>query len=134
MKKPTAVEELKSRIAELKITQANDWLLLKEQASDTYESIKPVSLIKNTLKDLANAPELKGDLANTAISLAAGYFSKKAITGDSHNPFKAILGTLVQMGVSGIVSKNADGIKSAVMQLINNMLDKKDISENDVTP
>lgn len=125
MEKITSINQLKESISLLEIKQANDARLLKEQFNITYESIQPVNLIKSTLHDLITSPNLKENMLNGALSMAAGYFSKKAAIGSTHNPLKQLLGTLLQMGVTGIVSKNADGIKSTVMQLLSTVFRNK---------
>lgn len=126
MQKITSIAELKSAIQELEYQQVNEWPVLKEQFLDTYENLKPINLIKNTLSDLTIGPDLKGDLLNITLSLAAGFISKKIAVGSTHNPLKQLLGTLLQMGVTSIVSKNADGIKSTTMNIINNIFSKKE--------
>jgi hypothetical protein len=129
MQKITSIIELRESIALLEIKQSVEGELLKEQFKETYESIKPINLIKNTLKELTSAPDLKGDLLNASLSLAAGYLSKKVAIGSTDNPFKQILGTLLQMGVTSIVAKNADGIKSSTMNILNKLFTKKTPTE-----
>lgn len=128
MGKITSITELRESILLLEIKQANEKILLKEQIKTTYECLKPANLIKNALNELTTAPDFKGDLFNTTLGLAAGYLSKKAVVGSTHNPLKQLLGAFLQMGVTSIVSKNTDGIKSAVTHLINNLFSKKDTS------
>jgi hypothetical protein len=62
MEKITSVEELKKAILLLEIKQANEGALLKEQLMETYESLKPINLIKKSLSDLTSSPDFKGDL------------------------------------------------------------------------
>ena len=125
MEKITSISLLKQKIVMLEIQQANELIILKEQGKATYESIKPINLIKNGIKELASEPNLKGDLVNTALSLATGYLSKKVIIGSTHNPIKQLLGNFLQAGVSSLVSKNADEIKSVVYSLLKNIISKK---------
>ena len=126
MNKITSVTELRAAILLLEIQQADQGKLLKEQFKVTYESMKPANLIKNTIRDLTSDPSLKGDLFNTTLGLAAGYLSKKVVVGSTHNPLKQIFGTLLQMGISSLVSKNGDSLRTGVMSLINNILRKKE--------
>ena len=93
MKKITSTEELRESILLLETKQAYEGALLKEQFKITYESLKPVNLIKNTLNELTQAPDIKADLMSTTMSLAAGYLSKKMAVGSTSNPFKLVLGT-----------------------------------------
>ena len=125
MKKITSIAELRESILLLEMKQAYEGRLLKEQFKTTYESLKPANLIHNSLRKFTTSPDFKGNLLNATLSLAAGYLSKKAVIGATHNPLKQLLGTLLQMGVTGIVSKNADGIKSTAMDLISHFLNKK---------
>jgi hypothetical protein len=127
MKKITNAAELKDAILLLEIKQKNEAQLLKEQFKATVESLKPVNLIKKSLKDLVSAPELKEDLLATTLSMAAGFLTKKLVIGATQNPIKQIIGTLLQMGVTSIASKNSDEIKSKLIDLIN-MFRKKDKS------
>ena len=125
MDKITNTTELKQAILLLEAKQTLEGGMLKEQFKITYESIRPINLIKSTLSELTADPGFKNDLLNTSISLAAGYFSKKLAIGSTNNPFKQILGSFLQMGVTSIVSKNSDGIKSTVLNLIQTLFAKK---------
>lgn len=125
MNKITSIAELKESIFLLEIKKVNEGALLKEQFQTTYESLKPANLIKNTLNELTSTPDLKGDLLNATLGLAAGFLSKKVVVGSTENPLKQVLGTLLQIAVTSIVSKNADGIKSIAQLLINNIINKK---------
>ena len=117
--------ELRKAISLLEIKQKEEGLILKEQCKITYDSLRPLNLIKSTLKDLVT-PDLKENLLGSVMSLAAGYASKKAVIGSTHNPLKQLLGTVLQMGVTSIVSKNTDGIKSVVTNIISSFLKKKE--------
>ena len=129
MQKITTVQELRASILLLEIKQAEEAILLKEQLKETYESLRPLNLIKNTIKELSSAPDLKGDIINASLGIATGYLSKKIAIGSTHNPFKQLLGSLLQMGVTSLVTKNAEGIKSTAMNLINNIFSKKEPTE-----
>lgn len=125
MEKITSLVGLKESIILLEIQQAYEGQLLKEQFKTTYQNLRPVNLIKNSFNELISGPNIKENLVDAVMSMAAGYLSKKAIIGGTHNPLKQIIGTLLQMGVTGIVAKNADGIKSTAMNLIQHFINKK---------
>ena len=127
MDKITNTTELNQAILLLEAKQTLEGCILKEQFKITYESLKPINLIKSTISELAASPDFKNDLLNTTLSLAAGYLSKKVAIGSTNNPFKQILGTILQMGVTNVVSKNADGIKSTVLNLIHALFAKKEL-------
>lgn len=118
MDRITSINELNRAIFMLESKQIREGLLLKEQFKITFESIQPINLIQSTLKELAAAPNLKNDLLNTTVSLTVGYLSKKAAIGNTSNPFKKLLGRILQLGVTGIVANNSNGLKSVIMGLV----------------
>lgn len=126
MEKITNITELNAAILLLENRQYEEELLLKEQFKITYESLKPLNFIRSTFKELVTAPDFKEDLLNTSISLAAGYFSKKLAIGSTNNPFKQILGSFLQMGVTSIVSKNSDDIRTKFMDVVSILFQKKE--------
>ncbi len=126
MQKITTAAELKTAIRELEYRQAHEWSSLKAEFLTTCESLKPVNLIKSTFNELTATPDLKGDMLNTTLSLAAGYLSRKVVAGTTNNPLKKLLGALLQIGVTNMVSKNSGGIKSETMYLINRIFSRKD--------
>jgi len=117
--------ELNATILLLENKQNEEGFLLKEEFKTTYESLKPVNFIRDTFKELVTAPDFKEDLLNTSISLAAGYFSKKLAIGSTNNSFKQILGSFLQMGVTSVVSKNADDIRTKFMDILSVVFEKK---------
>lgn len=119
------ISDLKAAIHLLEIKQANEKQLLREQLKITAESLKPVNLVKHTLSELTTSPEIKESLLSTVIGLATGYLSKKIIIGSTHNPIKQFLGYILQLGVTGVASKNADDIKSVISGLIGKIFRKK---------
>jgi hypothetical protein len=125
MPKITTAAELKEAIRLLEIEQKVEGALLKEQFKITYESLRPANLIGTTIKELTTLPDLKGNLLTTALSLGAGYLSKKAAVGNTPNPLKQLLGTFLQMGVTSLVSKNSDTIKSIGNELLSRLLSPK---------
>lgn len=129
MEKITSLDGLRESILLLEIKQANEARLLKEEFKTTYEKLKPVNLIKNSFNEIVSSPNLKENILNGALGLAAGFISKKAVIGSTHNPIKQLLGLLLEVGVATAVTKNADGIKSTVMTLISTLLSKRNKTE-----
>ena len=129
MKKIKATAELKSVIQQLESKQANDWQLLKEQFHTTYESLKPINVIKNTFKEAISTPDLKTNIVNAAIGLTTGFVAKKVFTGVLSNPLTKLLGFIVEVVVANKVAKNTDGIKSIgsviLKKIINQHSDSK---------
>ena len=133
MAKQTAVESLKESIRLLEIQQAEEGKILKEQFKATYESLKLVNLVKSSLADLTNSVEIKNNLFETIVSIVTGYLSKKLMISSTSNPFKKIIGVLIQLGVTNLVSKNAETIRFFITELIDRFLHpKEEVPETEV--
>jgi hypothetical protein len=128
MEKIKSIKELRDAIMQLESKQLEDKRLLKEQFMVTYEAMKPVNLIKNTIKDLITSPDLKSNLFSAFLGIAAGYLSKRATFGLSPNPLKNILGSFLQLGVSNVVTKKSGGIKSFLLGLARKISSKRKVN------
>jgi hypothetical protein len=112
IKKIISENDLREAILHLETKQAGEAQALKEQFLLAYDGVKPINLIKSTLKEAAASQELKGNLLNTSLGLTAGYLSKIFLQGLSTNPLKKILGTVLMFSIVSLVAKNPDKVKS----------------------
>ena len=126
MKSISNSEELKAAIMQLELQQAGELILLKEQYYKTREGFKLINLIKSKFKETVSDPDLKTEAINAAIGFTSGILARKLMIGKTMNPFKKILGVIVEMAVAGKVAKNADGIKSAGSIIFNTLFRKKE--------
>ena len=133
MAKQSAVDSLKESIRLLEIRQAEEGLALKIQFKETFESLKPVNLIKNTINDLTNSVEIKNSLFETIVSILTGYLTKKMMVSSNSNPFMKILGAILQFGVTSLVAKNAVSIRNFISDLIDKLFhsEEEEIPETD---
>lgn len=114
-------DTLNKSISHLKIRQAAELKLLKGQCHATYESLKPLNLLKSAFNEVKESPELKHKLSENAIGFTLGYLTKKVFFGASHNPVKKILGSLFQVAVTNLALKNADKIISVGTSIYKNV-------------
>jgi hypothetical protein len=126
MQKITSSTELKKAIQLLEEEQAIQGRLLKEQVFITYESLKPINLIKNTLKDLSSSPYLIENIVGSAVGVATGYVSKKIVVGASANIFRKLFGTILQFGITNLVAQRPDAIKSFGQYFAQHIFRKKE--------
>ena len=126
MTKNTSSKDLDLEIQQLELQQTALWNGLKSQTAYISNQLKPVSLLKQTLSELASEPDFKTDLIETSLGFAAGYFSKKMIVGDSDQPLRNWLGNFVQMSVTRIISKNAAQIKAGFLNLTSSFHPEKE--------
>ena len=119
-------ESLKEAIKALEIKQVENEKELRLQLLNVYENLKPINILKNIARDVANTDSLKNDVTNTLASLVSGFISKKIIVGKSKNPFLKLIGVGIKLGMTTLVSKNYDIIKSYIVNFINLIQEKKD--------
>lgn len=111
MKKTNETDTLNETISLLEYRQAYELRILKEQFEVTYDSLKPLNLIKSAFSEMTTSSELKGNLINNVIGISTGYLTKKVLVGSTHNPFKKILGTVLQFAITNLVTKHKDHSK-----------------------
>lgn len=85
---------------------------LKEQLHITYESIKPINIIKTVYNEIAASDNLKTELVNTSVGLVAGYASKVLFESVSHSPIRKLIGTALLFGVTTTVAKHPEKVKT----------------------
>lgn len=102
---------IKERIAFLEKRQRQQIVLLKEQSIITFESLKPMSFLKDTINDFTSQSNLKDDVFDGIAGVTTGFLSKKLIFGTTKNPIKKLAGTLFQVGITALVAKKSSKIK-----------------------
>jgi hypothetical protein len=112
MQNINAQMSLRETILELERRQAEEGKLLKQQFYTTYESMQPINIIKNTFKEAALSNELKDNILTTSVGLVVGYLSKMLFEDISTSPVKKLLGTIILFGITNIVAKNPETVKS----------------------
>ncbi|MBN1339284.1 MAG: hypothetical protein JXA03_08170 [Bacteroidales bacterium] len=122
----TSGKELRNAIQLLQAEQAIKGQLLKEQVFTTYESLKPVNLIKSTLKDLSSSPYLIENIVGSAVGIATGYASKKIVVGASASIFRKLFGTILQFGITNLVAQRSDTIKSVGQYIVQQIFRKSE--------
>jgi hypothetical protein len=126
MQNITSSAELKNAIQLLEIEQASNRQLLKEQLNITYESLKPINIIRKTLRDITSSQDLTDNILGTASGLASGYLSRKIFIGTSGNLIRKLVGSILQFGVTTIVSQHPDVIRSFGKSIIQYLFRKRE--------
>jgi hypothetical protein len=114
--------QLKQAIALLQAQQEEKKFVLVEEFHKTYESLKPLNLIKSTFNKILETPDITNQVVDTSIGLGVGVLSKKLLVGKSTNIFKRFFGTIIELMVANAVAKNSDGIKRQGIQLIKKLI------------
>lgn len=104
---------LNSTIEWLEGEQDSKRALLSERFRESYDSLKPINLIKSTIKDMTSSSGTMDDLIGPLLGLAAGHLTKKLVIGKSENDTRHAVGAALQVGVTNLVVQNQDVIKYA---------------------
>jgi hypothetical protein len=125
MQNITSTAGLKDAIQLLEVEQGFKGQLLKDELLLVYESLKPVNILRNTLKEISSSPYLIDNISGTAMGLLSGFLSKKIFVGTSGNLIRKLIGSFLQFGVTNVVAQNSDVIKSVGHALIQHFFRKK---------
>ena len=125
MKKLNKTDALNELIVLTEQQYHTDLRLLREQFHVAYESVKPINLIKNLVHEVTETPEIKNDVIGNIMGIATGFISKKLMVDEKSSTFKKVLGTILQFGVTNIVSKHSIDIKAIGTAIFNNFLKRK---------
>jgi hypothetical protein len=117
--------ELHAAIKKLEQQNAIKKDKLVEDFHFAYESLKPINILKNSLNKVVHSPGVVENIINATLGLGAGVLSKKLLIGKSAGILKKLLGTAVEFGVAGLVSKNSDSIKSGGLNLLSKIFKSK---------
>ena len=87
----------------------------------TYESLKPVNVIRAAINEFLTLSDLKEPLIETTAGIITGYLSRVLITRNSKNPLLRISGIIAQYGITNLVSKNSTKIVKVALRFIQSL-------------
>ena len=117
--------DLHTSIAKLEQQKEFQKDLLTQQFHATCDSLKPINILKNSLNKVVHSPGTVENIINTTVSLGVGLLSKKLLIGKSSSIIKKILGTAMEFGVAGLISKQSNSIKLGGLNLLSKIFKSK---------
>jgi hypothetical protein len=126
MRNSTSYSRLQDSIQLLEEEQFIKRQLLKEQLTISYESLKPLNLLKGAIRDMSSSPDLGNNVLGSVLGMASGFLSKKLFIGTSGNLIRKLLGSFVQLGVTNIVARHPEAIKNFGQYIIEHFLSGKE--------
>ena len=118
MKKENLDDFIKSEIYRLEIKQKLELVALKNQLHTTFDKLKPINLLKDTITEVSKSAELKHHLLTNAVGLLTGFISKRLVIGETSNPIKNLFGTVLEFVIANVVAKNSDNIIISVEKIL----------------
>jgi hypothetical protein len=128
MEKISTSAELKNAILLLEIDRDYKGLLLKEQFYATTEKLKPASMVRTIMDDISSSPYLLDNFLSTSAGLVSGFLSRKMFVGASGNIVRKVLGSFLQFGITNVVAKNPETIKTVVRAIAQYFVRRKTLN------
>lgn len=118
MENITSKEKLEDAIRFLEKKKELEEDDLKIHFNETYEQLKPINILRNTIAEFEDAPETKNEMIIASIALAVGFIAKKIIVSTSVNPIRLTIGNIVQVVISGLIIRNPEFIKRLAIRFL----------------
>jgi tetrahydromethanopterin S-methyltransferase subunit B len=80
---------------------------LESELEQFHKSLSPSVIVKNAFRNFVGENNITTTAASSALGFGSGLIAKKLVTGKSGNIFKKLLGGLVQIAVTGLVTKSS---------------------------
>jgi hypothetical protein len=128
MENISSADGLKNAIQLLEFEKTYKEQLLREQFLVTFDSLKPVNILKNTLHDVTSSPNFIDNIIGATVGLASGYLSRKITVGRSANIFRKLIGSILQFGITSVVAQHPDSVKSIGQFILQHIPHKKEMN------
>lgn len=126
MENISSAAELKRVIQRVEIEHAMQGKRLKEQFFLAYENLKPANILKGTLNEITKSPYLIDNVLGATLGLVTGYLSRKIAVAGSGNPFRKLIGSVLQFGITNLVAQHPDLIKLFGQFIMQHLFHKKE--------
>jgi hypothetical protein len=125
MSKIHTYDELSLRINQLNSLKDAQEIALKNDVQELYKRLQPKNILKETVKDLANDEEFRGNSFKAAKSMATDFVVGRLFNKNSS--VKGFIATmLVEKIVAPLIEKNKGKIVDFVANLVAKYSGKKD--------
>lgn len=104
MKNALTEKDIKARITLLEEQTRLMEEDLKDKLHETYDSFKPLNILKNTFNGISSSPGLKKDLLSTAVNFGLGYLGTKLLWSKG-GIAKRAAGAALQLGAGNGIGK-----------------------------
>jgi hypothetical protein len=124
--KITTASELDVAILELEERRKTQEQDLIEHFNITYESLKPMNLLKGAIADITGSEEIRDKVINAAVGVGTGLLTRKILMGKSPSLFRKIIGGAAEFGIANFVGSHMDNIKEFVSSTFDKFFHKKE--------
>lgn len=126
MRSLSASSQLRLSIISIELKHSVNEQLLIEQFKVTYESIQPANILRKVIGNIIPAPSVANSITSSILGIILGYFTKKITISSSKNKFRELLGTILQVSITNIVTGNPNTLKTVINYITNHVFVKKE--------
>ncbi len=126
-----ATDSLKESIRLLEFRQMEERNSLKEHLNLTYQSLKPINLLKKTLSEIGGNSDLKTGFYETILPIITGFLTQRMMVRSKASTFMKIMGAVLQYGLTTFVTKNTENIRFLISGLIDKLFNADEEEEGD---
>ncbi len=112
----TSMNRLNERVKQLEEEVLLKTAILKGQAAELADDLKPSALLKGAVAEIAYTKKLKAGALDTTIGMGAGWLVRKIYQARSKSIFKKLTGFILQNITTGIVTSKAPAIRHKIAQ------------------
>jgi hypothetical protein len=94
---------------------------LVKQFHAVAESLKPANILKRSFSKVIHAQGMSEKLLNAGLSIGMGLLSKKLFLGNTPGIARKLIGTVMELGVAGMVSKKSASLKRGALNLLSKL-------------
>jgi hypothetical protein len=116
---PDTTDEIRALIVQLRKKKAADAALLKSSVQEAFERVKPINMIKSTLKEASTSKEVTNHLSHTALVFISSYLSKRLFMRMAGSPLKKLAGAVVLFAITNYVAKHPEKVKAVGLGIFN---------------
>jgi hypothetical protein len=110
MSTPHNTETLSLKILMLENRRELSFEELKINLQASYNSLKPLNLVKSGFREIVGSPEIKQGLFSNLVGLAGGFITKKMIIGTATGIIRNSIGSVFQIIMTNLVSRKTASI------------------------
>jgi hypothetical protein len=108
----TSTADLKKAIQLLEAEHAANEKQLKAQFYATYESYKPVNLLRSAMHDITSSPHMTNKILGTTLGLVVGLVSNVVFKGLAGPGLRRVISPVLQSGVTSFVAQHRGSLRS----------------------
>ncbi|MDN3658863.1 hypothetical protein QWZ08_24685 [Ferruginibacter paludis] len=119
------VKELRASIRQLEEQTEEQKEKLVKQFHDTYNSMKPINILKNSLNKVVHSPDVVEKIVNTGMGVGLSLLTNRLVIGKSAGVARKLFGTAMELGLANIVARKAAPVKLGALNILSKIFRKK---------